>query len=171
MQLVRNANFAEALSCFEQENRKSEAFGWTIDELRKVQKEIPDRCKLVLLSKSDVLAIMIRGGHDHSNHGVPPLIRVDEVLSISVASERLRTSDKATMPKCWENVSHQKDRDISQTHFFLKLTDGQLWHIDGFHRMLAWVLFQGGGNRPGLRSGRCRRNGEAVAKPDCSAAR
>jgi hypothetical protein len=151
MQIVRNADFAEVVSCFGQENcrsetnAESESFGWGVDELQKVQKEIPDQWKLVLLSKSDILGIVIRGGHDHSVHGAKPLIRSDEVLSIAEAIERLLTSDRATMPKCWENISYQKDQDISQTHFFLKRTDGQLWHIDGFHRMLAWLLSQGGG--------------------------
>jgi hypothetical protein len=157
MQIVRNADFAEVVSSFEQENRRSEtnaeseSFGWGVDELQKVQKEIPDQWRLVLLFKSDILGIMIRG--DHSVQGTEPLIRRDEVLSTADAAERLRNSGRATMPKCWENIFYQKDRDISQTHFFLKRADGQLWHIDGFHRMLAWLLFQGGGTVPAFVAG------------------
>ena len=154
MQVIRNVSFEMVLAAFTEENRKTEtnqgnnAFNWTVNELKKSQAELPDQWKLVTLCKSDILGIMIRGGHEHSIHGAGPLIRRDETISIAGAAERLRSLDKAKIPECWDNICYQKSRDISQTHLFLRAADDLLWHIDGLHRMLAWVLFKGEGTVP-----------------------
>lgn len=147
MQFVRDADYAEVISCFRRENQGSDAFGWTVGELEKTQREIPDRWRLVLLSKSDIEGVVI-AGHEHSKPGAAPLVRNGEVVSMAETAERLRASDKTTMLECWENISYQNGRDISQTHFFLKSVSGRLSHIDGFHRMLAWLLFRGEGTVP-----------------------
>jgi hypothetical protein len=151
MNVIRNAKTEEVTSCFERENKeagtqkKSQSFGWCTDQLNDLRRRA-GQWNLVTLSKDDMLGIKVETGHNHSIRGSEALIR--EGQTVKDAVERLRTLDPKTMPECWENISHQKDRDISQTHLILKREGGQLWHIDGIHRMLAWLYHEKDGTIP-----------------------
>jgi len=48
---------------------------------------------------------------------------------------------KDQMPDCWERINKQKERDFSQMHIALESDNGILKHVDGVHRLLAYVLF------------------------------
>jgi hypothetical protein len=151
MKETRNATFEEVRSCFEDENRRSdiqkasESFGWCIDQLNSLEGR-SGQWKLVDVSEDDMLGIRVETGHNHSIPGSEPLIRSGQTVSEAV--NRLRILDPATMPKCWENINHQKHREMSQTHLILKRESGQLWHIDGIHRMLAWLHYGKDGTLP-----------------------
>lgn len=142
MKEIRNASIDEVRSRFEAENRKSEnqreskSFGWCTDQLNELQRR-SGQWVLVEVPRDDMLVIRVETGHNHSIPGSEPLIRMGQTVGEAV--NRLHTLDPNTMPECWANISHQKDREISQTHLILKREGGQLWHIDGFHRMLAWL--------------------------------
>jgi hypothetical protein len=56
------------------------------------------------------------------------------------------------MPECWGRISAQKEHNFSQTHICLALENGVLKHVDGVHRLLAYVLFERSGSSY-LRSG------------------
>lgn len=148
---IRNATIEEVRSCFRDENRSSDiqkesaSFGWCIDQLNSLEGR-SGLWKLVEVSEDDMLRIRVETGHNHSIPGSEPLIRSGQ--TVKEALNRLRILDPATMPKCWENISHQKDRDISKTHLILKREGGQLWHIDGIHRMLAWLYYGKDGTLP-----------------------
>lgn len=102
--------------------------------------------KLVEVSADDMLGIKVETGHNHSLPGLPPLIHPGQTIREAV--ERLQTLDPVTMPVCLENISHQKNRDLLQTHLILKREGGQLWHVDGIHRMLAWIVDKKDGVMP-----------------------
>jgi hypothetical protein len=151
MKEIRNATIEQERSCFGDENRRpdiqkeSESFGWCIDQLNSLEGR-PGQWKLVEVSEDDLLRIRVEIGHNHSIPGSAPLIRSGQTVREAV--NRFRILDPATMPKCWENINHQKDRDMSQTHLILKWEGGQLWHIDGIHRMLAWLYYGKDGTLP-----------------------
>ena len=119
MKEIRNANIEEVRCCFGDENRSSDiqkesaSFGWCIDQLNSLEGR-SGQWKLVEVSEDDMLRIRVETGHNHSIPGSEPLIRSGQ--TVKEALNRLRILDPATMPKCWENISHQKDRDISKTH-------------------------------------------------------
>jgi len=148
---ITNVTIDEVRSRFEDENRKaegqkeSESFGWCIHQLNSLEGR-SGQWKLVEVSRDDMLGIRVDTGHNHSIPGSEPLIRPGQTVGEAV--NRLRILDPAAMPKCWENINHQKDRDVSQTHLILKWESGQLWHIDGIHRILAWLHYGKGGPLP-----------------------
>ena len=152
MDLIRSVDFRSVLTSFKEENPGAAAFQWTVNRLHDVERE-SSNWELVDLSSSDIRNIMIRGGHCHSIPEAPCLIGVHEIVSIAKASERVRGFDRDKMPDCWKNIEYQKHRDISQTHLFLSHFKDQFWHIDGFHRMLAWVLFEKQGSVPAFVAG------------------
>ena len=130
MRVLREASFNEVQQCFRQENsgtegeRRSESFDWTnerLEELRSAQ------WKYVLLSKSDILGIT-NPAHRHGWN-------LQERSTVLVAAQRLPREGE-----CWNNVVSHRDRDFSRTHVFLKSEGNQLTHVDGFHRLLAFVV-------------------------------
>jgi hypothetical protein len=150
MNAIGNATIEEVTSCFENENsesggqKKSQSFGWCTDQLNGLRQRV-GQWKLAEVSKDDMLGIKVETGHNHSIPGSEALIRPGQTVGEAVI--RLRALDPETMPECWGNISHQKDRDIPQTHLILKRV-GQLWHIDGIHRMLAWLYYEKDGTIP-----------------------
>lgn len=151
MNAIGNATIEEVTSCFENENsesggqKKSQSFGWCTDQLNGLRRRV-GQWKLAEVSKDDMLGIKVETGHNHSIPGSEALIRAGQTVGEAVI--RLRALDPETMPECWRNISHQKDRDIPQTHLILKREGGQLWHIDGIHRMLAWLYYEKEGTIP-----------------------
>jgi hypothetical protein len=151
MKEIRNVTIEEVRSCFEDENcrtdiqKESESFGWCTNQQNSLEGR-SGQWKLVEVSEDDMLRIRVETGHNHSTPGSEPLIRSGQTVREAV--DRLRILDPATMPKCWENINHQRYREMSQTHLLLKWESGQLWHIDGIHRMLAWLHARKHGTLP-----------------------
>ena len=89
-----------------------------------------------MLLSADIADVMLPL-HRHPIEVIP-----QSGLSLSAAVERLRQLPKNQMPTCWENISSYKGRDFSQTHICLESENGIFKHVDGVHRLLAYVLFE-----------------------------
>jgi hypothetical protein len=74
--------------------------------------------------------------HNHPIQGIPP-----PGLSVSDAVHRLRQLPKDQIPECWKRISRIKERDFSLMHIALEVENGVFKHVDGVHRLLAYVLF------------------------------
>jgi hypothetical protein len=135
--LEKTVAFDEVLGQFEGENRESKSFTWAKDELLKLNAKAGITWTLVLLSHEDILDIML----PHHRH--PPQITLIPAhgLDIAAAAVKIKNSTRET-GECWDNIYSHKDRDFFQTRVFLEFRDGRFWHIDGLHRLLAWVIFE-----------------------------
>lgn len=135
--LEETVAFNEVLGRFECENRESKSLLWARDELVKANGDTGISWTLVLLSREDILRIML------PHHCHPPQITLIPQMGFDVAEAAVTIKDSTRETgECWENIQAHKDRDFSQTCVFLKFRDGRLWHIDGLHRLLAWVIFK-----------------------------
>jgi Family of unknown function (DUF6309) len=136
MRVLGDVQFEEVMACFERENAESTSRNWTVDRLREADKNGAGTWTLVILSRQDVLDIVLP---HHRRCG--PEVVPENGLTVSAASERVRGLTKET-GTCWDNIASHKDRDFSQTHIFLEAENGILKHLDGLHRLLAWKLFK-----------------------------
>jgi hypothetical protein len=135
--LEETVAFNEVLGRFECENRESKSLDWARDELVKANAETGASWTLVLLSRENILSIML------PNHCHPPQITIIPKMGLDVAAAAVTIKDSThETGECWENIQSNKNRDFSQTCVFLRFRDGRLWHIDGLHRLLAWVIFE-----------------------------
>jgi hypothetical protein len=125
MKVLREVAFDEVQQCFRHENGDSKSFDWTNDRLTELSR---GEWRYVLLSKSDILNI-VSPAHSHG-------WELESGSTMLAAADRLPHEGI-----CWENVTSHRDRDFSTTHVFLKCEGDQLKHLDGFHRLLAWVIF------------------------------
>jgi len=125
MRVLRDASFEEVQQCFRRENQCSNSFDWTNQQLVKLSS---GQWKYVLLARSDILMITTPS-HSHGRE-----LEVDSTIRTAV--EKLPRAGE-----CWDNVTSHRNRDFSETHVFLQCEAGQLAHLDGFHRLLAWVIF------------------------------
>jgi len=137
--LEKDVELTEILSCYRRENQGSASFDWAADLLTRRNNESGGKWILVLLSKEDILNIMLPG-HHHPRENPEVLIPQPGML-VSAAAERVRGSTRET-GICWENIQSHKDRDFSQVHIFLQYQNGGFMNLDGLHRLLAWVIFE-----------------------------
>ena len=155
MQSVRRVTFEEVRKSFQHENRASDSYQWTDDELEQADKQFNDKWTLVRLSRTDILNIMLPR-HEHGIELIP-----HPGLAVSAAVERLRMLlHQNEIEPCLKNISSHKGRDFSETHVFLKFEDGRLKHLDGLHRLLAWVFFEKNDDVPAYVAGEA--TGEAI---------
>jgi hypothetical protein len=135
--LEQTVAFNEVLGRFECENRESKSFGWARGELVKANGETGINWTLVLLSREDILSIML------PHHCHPPQITLIPKMGLDVAAAAVIIPDSTReIGECWDNIHSHKGRDFSQTCVFLRFGDSRLWHIDGLHRLLAWAIFE-----------------------------
>jgi hypothetical protein len=137
MRFLEQVNFEDVLSCHERENVQSASFRYTDDQLRITDKDVGGRWTLVSLSRGDILNIML----PEHRHPAENVLIPKPGLVVSVAAERIRDLTRET-GACWENILFHKGRDFSRTHIFLCFENGGLRHLDGLHRLLAWVIFE-----------------------------
>jgi hypothetical protein len=126
MKIVREAGFDEVQRRFQEENRGSQSFNWTNDRLSELRDQ---EWKYVLLGNSDVEGVLLPS---HSHGWV-----LQSGSTVLTAAQRIPRQGS-----CWENVVSHRDRDYTSAHVFLKCEENRLHHIDGFHRLLAWVIFE-----------------------------
>ncbi len=137
--LKKDVELKEVLSCYERENRGSASFDYTGGLLAHVDREIGGGWTLVLLSRADILNIMLP---DHRHPAENPSFLIPKPgMTVSAAAGRVRDITQET-GLCWENIQSHKDRDFSQVHIFLQYQDGGFMNLDGLHRLLAWVIFE-----------------------------
>jgi hypothetical protein len=137
MRILNEVTFDEVLSCHNRENLGSKSFGYTAGRLRMADTEVGAKWTLVILSREDILSIMLP---PHKNHD-PEVLIPDPGSTVSVVAGNVRELTRET-GRCWENIYFHKNIDFSQTHIFLKCENGRLKHLDGLHRLLAWVVFE-----------------------------
>jgi hypothetical protein len=131
MNILRDVDFEEVLDCFTRENvgsrggTRSNSFDWARDRIQELNSA---SWRYVLLSKEDI-ATIVNPAHSHGWKLEAGLTPVDAAIRLPRIGE------------CWENVRSHEGRDFSVTHVFLKWQDEKLQHIDGFHRLVAWILF------------------------------
>lgn len=137
--LKKDVELNEALSCYERENQGSANFEYAKGLLAQKSRESGDRWTLVLLSKEDILNIMLPD-HRHPAGNANALIPKPG-LTVSAAAGRVKDTTQET-GCCWKNILFHKDRDFSQVHIFLQYQNGGFMNLDGLHRLLAWVIFE-----------------------------
>lgn len=141
MRNVRQASFDEVLSCYVrengQENNRSDSFDYTVGLLKTANGEVSGSWTLASLSREDILNIML----PKHEHPLGTVLIPETGLTVSAAAERIKALTHET-GKCWENICSHKDRNPSEMHIFLRFENGGLRHLDGLHRLLAWVNFK-----------------------------
>jgi len=138
MQIVKDAvSFEEeVIPTYERENRGFKGYVVGLDYLRAANIRCQGRWSLVLFSAPDIANVMLPL-HNHPIEIIPL-----SGLSESAAGQRLKHLPKDQLPDCWERISAQKERDFSQTYICLESENGVFKHVDGLHRLLAYVLFE-----------------------------
>jgi hypothetical protein len=126
----------EILPCYESENRGWPGYAAGLPYLTEANTRCQGKWTLVLLSAMDISSVML------PSHNHPIAVIPQTGLSVSAAVQRLRQLPKDQMPECWDRISKLKERDFSQTHLCLGSQNGTLTHVDGVHRLLAYVLFE-----------------------------
>jgi hypothetical protein len=126
----------EILQCYELENRGSKGYEVGLQYLQAANLRCEGRWTLLLLSGTDIASVILPL-HNHPIEVIP-----QAGLSVDAAVERLRHLPKDQMPDCWERIRAQKERDFSHTHICLQSEHGILKHVDGVHRLLAYLLFE-----------------------------
>jgi hypothetical protein len=137
----------EIMRFYELENRESKEFAVGQEYLTAANTRCQGRWTLVLVSGTDIASVMLPL-HRHPIEVIP-----ESGLSVFSAVQRLQQVPKDQMPKCWDNISSHKERDFSQTHICLESENGILKHVDGVHRLLAYVLFGKGQEVPAYVAG------------------
>jgi hypothetical protein len=137
LRVSKQVNFEEVLNCYKSENLLSKSFEYADGLLRTADGEVGGRWTLVGISRGEILNIML------PEHRHPPgeVVIPKSGLAVSAAAERIKDRTRET-GECWENILSHKDRDFSRTHIFLRYENGGLRHLDGLHRLLAWVIFE-----------------------------
>jgi hypothetical protein len=125
----------EILPTYERENRGSKGYAVGLDYLRAANRRCHGKWTLALLSKVEIANVTVPA-HRHPAELIP-----DSGLSVAAAALRV-PQFRDLNPECWERISAQENRDFSQTHICLALENGVLKHVDGVHRLLAYVLFE-----------------------------
>lgn len=125
----------EIVPTYEQENRGFEGYAVGLDYLRAANARCHGKWALALISKTDVAKVML------PLHRHPAVLVPDSGLSVAAAALRVPQL-RDLNPDCWKRISAQKGRDFSQMHVCLALENGVLKHVDGLHRLLAYVLFE-----------------------------
>jgi hypothetical protein len=121
--LKKDVELDEVLSCYDRENQGSASFAWARDYLSRKSHESGDRWTLVLLSREDILNIMLP---DHRHPAENPNVLIPKAgMTVSAAALRVRDVTQE-IGLCWENIHSHKDRDFSQLHIFLQYQDGGL---------------------------------------------
>jgi hypothetical protein len=140
MKVLKNdVQLAEVLSCYKLENLGSESFQYAVDLLTQKSHESGNRWTLLLLSKEDVLAIMLP---DHRHPKNPAVVVIPPPgMAVASAAGRVRGVTQEAGP-CWENIRSHQDRDFSKAHIFLRYQAGRFMNLDGLHRLLAWAVFE-----------------------------
>ncbi len=137
--LKKDVELKEVLSCYERKNQGSRSFDYARGLLAQADRDVGGGWTLVLLSKGDILNIMLP---DHRHPTENPNVLIPKPgMVVSAAAARVRELTQET-GLCWENIHSHKDRDFSQVHIFLRFQDGGLKNLDGLHRLLAWVIFE-----------------------------
>jgi len=128
----------EIMPTYELQNSEAtlEAFRVGQDYLRNANARCHIKWSLALISKEDIANVVLPW-HKHGFEVIP-----QSGLSVSTAVQRLKQLPKDQMPKCWIRITSHENRDYSQTHVCLALEHGVLKHVDGVHRLLAYVLFE-----------------------------
>jgi hypothetical protein len=137
--LKKDVELSEVLSCYRRENQGSASFEWAANLLTRKSNESGAGWTLVLLSKDDILNIMLPG-HRHPREN-PAVLIPEPGMPVSAAAERVSVITQET-GICWENIHFHKGRDFSQAHIFLQHQNGGFMNLDGLHRLLAWVIFE-----------------------------
>jgi hypothetical protein len=135
MRTLGDAKFEDILSCYHRENVGSKSLAWAADQLRAADKNGASRWTLVMLPREEILNITL----PHHRHCGVELIP-ESGLAVAVAAEKTKGRTAET-GECWNNIASHRNRDFSQLHIFLKAENGGLKHLDGLHRLLAWVIF------------------------------
>jgi hypothetical protein len=125
----------EIVPTYEQENRGFEGYAVGLDYLRAANTRCHGEWALVLISKTDIANVML------PLHRHPAVLIPDSGLSVAAAALRV-PQFRELNPKCWKRIIAQKDCDFSQMHVCLALENGVLKHVDGLHRLLAYVIFE-----------------------------
>lgn len=138
MQIVKDGvSFEEEIiPAYERENRGFKGYAVGLDYLKAANTRCQGRWTLVLLSAPEI-ADVILPLHNHPIEVIP-----QSGLSVSAAVQRLKHLPKDQMPDCWERISAQKERNFPQTYICLASDNRVLKHVDGVHRLLAYVLFE-----------------------------
>jgi hypothetical protein len=137
--LNKDVDLDEVLSCYDRENQGSASFVWAKGLLTQKSQESGDRWTLVLLSKEDILNVLLP---DHRHPRENPNVLIPKPgMTVSAAAARVKDITQET-GLCWENIHSHKDRDFSQLHIFLQYQNGVFLNLDGLHRLLAWAVFE-----------------------------
>jgi Family of unknown function (DUF6309) len=134
--LKEDVLFDEILQRYEAENRDWKGYAIGLEYLTAANRRCQDRWTLVLLSGADISSVMLPS-HNHPIEVIPP-----SGLSVSEAVQRLKQLPKDLVPDCWERICGIKERDFSKMHIALEIENGILKHVDGVHRLLAYMLFE-----------------------------
>ncbi|HEX3742206.1 MAG TPA: DUF6309 family protein [Terriglobales bacterium] len=129
--------FEEVRDCYKTEHDRTEGFDVGLDYLEAANNICGGKWTLMLLSSRDIPNVMVPA-HNHDIDVVPK----GQLLSVSAALQRLQQLPKEKTLKCWDRINAQQNRDYTKSHICLKWENGVLHHVDGFHRMLAYVLFE-----------------------------
>src|SRR6266404_6634788 len=136
MRVLKKVQFEEVLACYHLENVGSKSLDWAAARLKEADRNGAGAWTLEMLSRKDILNIVLP---HHLRCGVELI--PESGLTVSAAAVKVRGLTGET-GACWENIASHKDRDFSQTHIFLEIENRTLKHLDGLHRLLAWVLFE-----------------------------
>ncbi len=137
MDFVKDVMFVKVLESLHRENSGSKSNTWAENRLKQADGLCRGKWALTILDTADIANIVLPA-HRHGIELVP-----DSGLAVSAAAEVLRSlPSKQSMLECWENICSHRERDFVQSHIFLESVDGCLKHLDGLHRLLAWVLFE-----------------------------
>jgi hypothetical protein len=128
--------FEEVQEAYKAEHDRAEGREVGLDFLKAANKSCGGNWTLVLLSPADIPNVMVPA-HNHDIDVVPK----GQLLSVYAALQRLQQLPKEKTFKCWDRINAQQNRDYTKSHICLKWENGDLHHVDGFHRMLAYVFF------------------------------
>lgn len=127
--------FEEVRQAYVTENAGADGYTVGLDYLEGANKSCEGKWTLALLSPIDIPNVMV----PEHNHDIPVVPKGG--LSVSAAVQRLQQLPRDQTFKCWKRIDAQNERDYTNSHICLKWENGVLHHVDGFHRMLAYVLF------------------------------
>lgn len=135
--LKERVTFEEVISRYENENRDSRSFTWARGRLENANEATGSSWTLVLLAREEILKVMLPEHRHPSDLTIIP----KPGLSVAAAAKTIKGVTQET-GECWENIRSHKGRDFSQGRIFLELHGDVFTHIDGLHRLLAWVTFE-----------------------------
>jgi Family of unknown function (DUF6309) len=159
MEAIRQANFREIVGFYKKSYGGSSSFKWTMDILKKADASARGKWQLVALTPEEVCSKITLPWHHHGDEGDGKGVELIPKTGMTVSHVtaniiRLMPEYQRKNSKCLGNINYLKNLDLNPiilstkalkgyglfAYDHMEEMSGNLIHLDGLHRLIAWSI-------------------------------